>query len=109
VTPLGRGVERAARTCAHSLVLCARAEEVACAALAVNDPYGQAGWDAVRWAHLLDRLARSHTRARLLRARLEAARLPDAHGEEAWCCLRAVSLQDGMVEPLQRKPPDPAL
>jgi hypothetical protein len=83
VTPLGRGVERAARTCAHSLELCAQAEEVACAALAVHDPYGQAGWDAVRWTHLLDRLARSHTRAQLLRARLAAARLPDALGEGA--------------------------
>jgi hypothetical protein len=96
VTPLGCSVERAARTCAHSLVLCARAEEVACAALAVHDPYGQTGWDAVRWAHLLDRLARSHTRAQLVLARLAAAHLPDALGEEAWCCLRAVSLHDGM-------------
>jgi hypothetical protein len=76
-------MERAACTCAHSLVLCTRAEEVACAALAVHDPYGQAGWDAVRWAHLLDRLARSHTRAQLIRASLEAARLPDALGEGA--------------------------
>ena len=83
MTPLGRSVERAARTCAHSLVLCARAEEVACAALAVHDPHGQAGWDAVRWAHLLDRLAQSHTRAQLIRARLEAARLPDALGKGA--------------------------
>jgi hypothetical protein len=83
VTPLGRSVERAVRTCTHSLVLCARAEEVACAALAVHDPYGQASWDAERWAHLLARLARSHTRAQLIRARLEAARLPDALGEGA--------------------------
>jgi hypothetical protein len=65
------------------LELCARTEAVACAALATHDPYGQAGWDAVRWAHLLDRLARSHTRVQLIKARLEAARLPDALGEEA--------------------------
>jgi hypothetical protein len=83
VTPLGRSVERAARTCAHSLVLCARAEEVPCVALAVHDHHGQAGWDAARWAHLLDRLAWSHTRAQLVRARLETARLPDALGERA--------------------------
>ena len=83
MTPLGRSVERAARTCAHSLVLCARAEDLACAALARHDPYGQADWDAVRWAHLLDRLARSHTRAQLIKARLQAARLPDALGEGA--------------------------
>jgi hypothetical protein len=81
VTPLGRSVERAAHTCAHSLALCARAEEVACAALAVHNPYGQADWDAVRWMHLLDRLARSRTRAQLIRARLEAAHLLDAPGE----------------------------
>jgi hypothetical protein len=67
----------------HSLALGARAEEVACAALAVHDSYGQADWDAIRWAHLLDRLARSHTRAQLIRARLEAARLHGALGEEA--------------------------
>jgi hypothetical protein len=83
MTPLGRSVERAARTCAHSLALCAQAEEVACAALAVHDPYGRADWDAVRWTNLLDRLARSHTRAQLIRARLEAARLPDALGKGA--------------------------
>ena len=83
MTPLGRSVERAARTCAHSLELCARAEEVACAVLATRDPYGQAGWDAVPWTHLLDRLARSHTRAQLIRARLQAARLPGVLGEEA--------------------------
>ena len=83
MTPLGRSVERAARTCAHSLALCARSEEVACAALAVHDPYGQAGWDAVRWVHLLDRLARSHTRAQRIRARLAATHPPDALGEDA--------------------------
>ena len=83
MTPPGRGVERAARTCAHSLALCARAEEAACAMLARHDPYGQAHWDAARWAHLLDRLARSHTRAQLVMARLEAAYLPDALGEGA--------------------------
>ena len=83
MTPLGRSMERAARTCAHSLVLCARAEEVGYAMLAAHDPYGQAGWDAVRWAHLLDRLAQSHTRAQLIRARLEAAHLPDVLGDGA--------------------------
>ena len=83
MTPLGRSVERAARTCAHSLALCARAEEAACAMLARHDPYGQAHWDAARWAHLLDRLAHVRARAQLIRARLEAAHLPDAPGEDA--------------------------
>jgi hypothetical protein len=83
VTPLGRSVERAARTCVHSLELCARAEESACAVLARHDPYGEAHWDAMCWAHLLDRLARVRTRAQLIRARLEAAHLPDALGEDA--------------------------
>jgi hypothetical protein len=49
----------------------------------VHDPYGQAGWDAMRWAHLLDRLVHSRARAQLIRARLEAAHLPDTLGEEA--------------------------
>jgi hypothetical protein len=74
----------AARTCAHSLMLCVRAEEVACAALAVHNAYGQAGWDAVRWTHLLDRPACSHTRAQLVRARLEAAHLKGPDTEVSW-------------------------
>jgi hypothetical protein len=51
--------------------------------LARHDPHGQAHWDAVRWAHLLDRLARSHTRAQLVRTRLEAAHQADALNEDA--------------------------
>jgi hypothetical protein len=83
VTPLGRSVERATRTCTHSLELCTRAEEVGCALLARHDPYGRTHWDAVRWTHLLNRLAHTHARAQFIRARLEAAHQADALGGDA--------------------------